>query len=115
MKNRWQDLREMLKMNMSWLVQIARKSYLSSARLLPLCRIHFLCASAHFFLFTIVFIIVIVTTDANIDIIIVIIIVITTDVTTNIIIFIIFVIITITIPAIIVISKDSLQSLTFSG
>ena len=105
MKNRWQDLREMLKMNMSWLVQIARKSYLSSARLLPLCHIHFLCASAHFFLFTIVFIIVIVTTDANIDIIIVIIIVITTDVNT----FIIFVIITITIPAIIVISKDSLH------
>ena len=101
----------MLEMIMSWLVQIARKSYLSSARLLPLCRIHFLCASAHFFLFTIVFIIVIVTTDANIDIIIVIIIVITTDVNT----FIIFVIITITIPAIIVISKDSLQSLTFSG
>ena len=90
---------------MSWLVQIARKSYLSSARLLLLCRIHFLCASAHFFLFTIVFIIVIVTTDANIDIIIVIIIVITTDVNT----FIIFVIITITIPAIIVISKDSLH------
>ena len=83
MKNRWQDLREMLKMNMSWLVQIARKSYLSSARLLPLCRIHFLCASAHFFLFAIV---VIVTTDTLI------------------------IVITITILAIIVISNDSLQS-----
>ena len=41
---------------MSWLVQIARKSYLSSARLLPLCRIHFLCASAHSFLFTVIII-----------------------------------------------------------